>query len=94
MKDQKRPLRWGRKPDDGENCKFLATLDPDVIKALKLAAIEDDTSASDVLENAAKEWLEKPKKSTDADVLDTGELVMLLRKGVSERIAELLRERA
>ena len=62
MTDQKRPKRRGRKPAEGDKRKFLATLDPEVIKNLKLAAIENDTSASECLEEAAKEWLKRRAK--------------------------------
>jgi hypothetical protein len=51
----------GRKPAEGDKRQFLTTMDPDVIKSIKLAAIEDETSASVVLETAAKEWLERRK---------------------------------
>lgn len=60
MSDQEEPRKKrGRKPADGEKRKFLATLHPEVIKHLKLAAIQDDTSASECLEKAAEEWLER-----------------------------------
>jgi hypothetical protein len=36
-------------------------MNPDVIKSIRLAAIEEDTSASVILEMAAKEWLERRK---------------------------------
>jgi hypothetical protein len=36
-------------------------MDPDVIKAVKKAAIEDETSASEILEEAARAWLERRK---------------------------------
>jgi hypothetical protein len=49
----------GRKPAEGEKRQFLTTMDPQVIKAVKLAAIEGETSASAILESAAKEWLER-----------------------------------
>jgi hypothetical protein len=62
MADRKKSLRRGRKPAEGDKRKFLATLDPEVIKAMKLAAIEDETSASEILEEAAVEWLERRKK--------------------------------
>lgn len=61
MKEPKKPLRKGRKPPDGNKRQFLATMDPDVIKAVKLAAIEDETSASEILEAGAKMWLERRK---------------------------------
>jgi hypothetical protein len=34
-------------------------MDAELIKAIKLAAIEQDTSASVILETAAKEWLQR-----------------------------------
>jgi hypothetical protein len=71
MAEQKTPLRRGRKPAGGDKRKFLATLDPEVIKNLKLAAILDGKSASEILEKATTEWLErrksKAKKSSDAN---------------------------
>jgi hypothetical protein len=33
-------------------------MDPDVIRAIKAAAVGQDRTASEVLEEAAKEWLE------------------------------------
>jgi hypothetical protein len=67
MKEPKKPLPKGRKPAEGNKRQFLTTMDPEVIKAVKLAAIEKETSASVILETAAREWLErrgwKPKKT-------------------------------
>lgn len=40
---------------------FFATMSADVIKAMKQAALEDDTTASECFETAAKEWLERRK---------------------------------
>jgi hypothetical protein len=71
MKEPKRTSRKGRKPAEGASDKrqFLTTMDPAVIKAIKLAAIEADKSASEILETAAKEWIErrksKPKTATE-----------------------------
>jgi len=62
MAEQKKPLRKGRKPAEGDKRQFLATMDPELIKAIKLAAIEDETSASEVLEEAARHWLSRRKK--------------------------------
>lgn len=62
MADLKKPLRKGRKPAEGDKRQFLATLDPELIKAIKLAAIEDETSASEVLEEATRQWLSRRKK--------------------------------
>jgi hypothetical protein len=67
MTDQKRPpvkgrKKPGRKPAEGvDKRKFLATMEAEVIKALKLAAIQKNTSASEILEEAAEEWLERFK---------------------------------
>jgi hypothetical protein len=62
MKEPKKPLRKGRKPAEGDKRQFLATMNPEVIKAVKLAAIQDETSASEILEVAAAQWLAKRKK--------------------------------
>ncbi len=59
MKRQETPKLKGRKPAAGGKRQFLTTMDPDVIKSIKLAAIETDTTASAILELAAKEWLER-----------------------------------
>jgi hypothetical protein len=53
--------RRGRKPPEGVKHIFLATLDPDVIRDLKLEAIKDGTSASACLEKAARQWLDRRK---------------------------------
>ncbi|ABE62783.1 hypothetical protein Nham_1983 [Nitrobacter hamburgensis X14] len=36
---------------------FFATMSADVIKSLKRAALEDDITASEILEEATKDWL-------------------------------------
>jgi hypothetical protein len=59
MKKPTKPKPKGRKPAEGDKRQFLTTMDPDVIKSIKLAAIEEETSASVILETAAKEWLER-----------------------------------
>jgi hypothetical protein len=54
--------RKGRKPaGGGEKRQFLATMNPEVIKAIKTAAILQETSASEILEDAARAWLEQRK---------------------------------
>lgn len=40
---------------------FFATMSYDVIKAVKQVALEDDTTASEILEEAARDWLERRK---------------------------------
>jgi hypothetical protein len=64
--DQERPLRKGRKPGrkplEGVDLrKFLATLEAETIKGLKHAAIQEGKSASEILEEAAVQWLERWK---------------------------------
>ncbi|QAU48840.1 hypothetical protein [Bradyrhizobium guangzhouense] len=59
MAEKKADAKRGRKPPDGEKKQFLSSMDPDVIRAIKVAAAELDRTASQVLETAAKEWLER-----------------------------------
>jgi Ribbon-helix-helix protein, copG family len=69
MSEEKKPTRKGRKPAEGDKRQILLTIDPEVIKRIKLAAIEDDSSASAAMEEAAREWLErrasKAKKASE-----------------------------
>jgi hypothetical protein len=59
--------RKGRKPaGGGSKRQFLATMEPELIKAIKTAAIQDEISASEILEEAARGWLEQ-RKSQNAD---------------------------
>lgn len=55
----KKPATRGRKPPEGEKRQFLTSLDPDVIRRIKAAAALRDTTASLVMEEAAKEWLDR-----------------------------------
>jgi hypothetical protein len=64
MKKPTKSKAKGRKPPEGDKRQFLTTMDPEVIKSIKLAAIEDDTTASLILEKAATEFLERRKKKT------------------------------
>jgi hypothetical protein len=59
MADKKPASKRGRKPPDGEKKQFLTSMDPDVIRRIKAAAALRDKTASFVLEEAAKEWLER-----------------------------------
>src|ERR1700694_5506131 len=52
-------VHTGRKPPPGDIRQFLTTMDPDVIRAIKQAALDVDRTASDVMEEAAKQWLER-----------------------------------
>jgi hypothetical protein len=51
-----------RKKSSADKRNFFATMSADVIKLVKQAALEDDTNASEILEKAAKEWLDRRKK--------------------------------
>jgi hypothetical protein len=59
MAEKKRAVKPGRRPPDGEKKQFLTSMDPDVIRRIKAAAALRDQTASFVLEEAAKEWLER-----------------------------------
>jgi hypothetical protein len=64
MAEKKKPLPKGRRPAPGPGKRyFLATMGDDLIKRLKQAAIADDKSASQCLEEAAAEWLERRGKA-------------------------------
>lgn len=58
MADRK-PATRGRKPPAGEKRQFLTSMDPDIIRRIKAAAALRDTTASLVLEEAAREWLDR-----------------------------------
>jgi hypothetical protein len=47
------------KPTTGGKGNFFASMSGEVIKSLKLTAVEDDTTASKILEQAARDWLER-----------------------------------
>jgi hypothetical protein len=59
MVEKKAPKR-GRRPV-GDRRQFLTMMSPSVIKAVKQAGLEDDRPAWDVMEEAAKQWLERRK---------------------------------
>jgi hypothetical protein len=59
MAEKKSAAKRGRKPPDGTKKQFLSSMDPEVIRGIKVAAASLDTTASQVLETAAKEWLER-----------------------------------
>ena len=58
MADKKAATR-GRKPPEGEKKQFLTSMDPDIIRRIKAAAALRDTTASLVMEEAAREWLDR-----------------------------------
>ena len=53
--DKKTAAKPGRKPPDGDKKQFLTSMDPDVIRWIKAAAALRNQTASQVLEEAAKE---------------------------------------
>ena len=59
MADNKEAGKPGRKPTAGDKKQFLSTMDPLVIRDIKVAAAELENTASQILEIAAKEWLER-----------------------------------
>jgi hypothetical protein len=59
----KKTERTPRKQAVGDRRQFLTTMSADVIKAVKQAAIEDDVNAWEIMEEAAREWLERRRKS-------------------------------
>ena len=65
MTEPKTPRLKGRKPPEGGKRQFLVTMGAATIKAIKTAAIEDDTTASELMEEAAKEWLARRKSKKD-----------------------------
>jgi hypothetical protein len=67
MTEPKKTRLKGRKPPEGAKRQFLTTMDPEVIKAIKTAAIELDTTASELMEEAAVQWLERRKSKAKKD---------------------------
>ncbi len=61
MVEKKKVPKRGRKSPVGDRRQFLTMMSPDVIRAVKQAAIEDDRAAWDIMEEAAKQWLERRK---------------------------------
>jgi hypothetical protein len=61
-KKKKAPKR-GRRSPVGDRRQFLTMMSPDLIKSIKLAAIEDDRAAWDIMEEAARQWLERRRSA-------------------------------
>jgi hypothetical protein len=55
--------RKRRHAPPGDRRQFLATLDAGIIRAVKLAALDDERSASAILEEAVREWLVRRKSA-------------------------------
>jgi hypothetical protein len=60
---EKKATLKGRKPAEGDKRQFLLSIEAEVIKEIKVTALQDDTTASAIMEEAAKQWLERRKKS-------------------------------
>ncbi|OKO91795.1 hypothetical protein AC629_01865 [Bradyrhizobium sp. NAS80.1] len=60
MSDGRKTPKESRSITEGKR-NFFASMSGEVIKSLKLAAVEDDTTASEILEQAARDWLERRK---------------------------------
>ena len=56
MPDGRKSAKQSKAPT-GEKRNFFATMSGEVIKSIKQAALEDDTTASEILEEAARAWL-------------------------------------
>jgi hypothetical protein len=56
---EKAAPKRGRRTARGDRRQFLTMMSPDVIKAVKQAAIADDRAAWDIMEEAAKQWLDR-----------------------------------
>jgi len=56
---KKAAAKPGRKPPTGAKKQFLTSMDPEIIRRIKAAAALRDRTASLVLEDAAREWLDR-----------------------------------
>jgi hypothetical protein len=59
MMADRKPATRGRKPPEGEKKQLLTSMDPDVIRRIKAAAALRDRTASSLLEEISKEWLDR-----------------------------------
>jgi hypothetical protein len=63
---EKKPKRGPRSPR-GDRRQFLTMMSPQVIKAVKQAALQESRAAWDIMEEAAKQWLERRRKGRRDD---------------------------
>ena len=61
MAGKKRVLKRGKRTPLGDRRQFLTMMSPDIIRSIKQAALEDDRAAWDIMEEAARQWLERRK---------------------------------
>ncbi len=57
----KKSVKRARKHPVGDRIQFLTTMSAHVIKDVKQAALDDGTNAWEIMEEAAKQWLERRK---------------------------------
>jgi hypothetical protein len=57
----KKSAKAPHKQPVGDRRQFLTTMSADVIKAVKLAALEDGMNAWEIMEEAAEQWLTRRK---------------------------------
>jgi hypothetical protein len=58
MADRKQATR-GRKPPERPKRQFLTSMDPEVVRRIKAAAALRDKTASLLLEEISREWLDR-----------------------------------
>ncbi|MET4278540.1 MULTISPECIES: hypothetical protein [unclassified Bradyrhizobium] len=59
MAEKKRAGRPGRKPPPGVRKQLLTSMDVEIIRRIKSAAALRDTTASLLMEEISREWLER-----------------------------------
>lgn len=61
MPAKKPPASGARKLPVGDRRQFLTTMSADVIRAVKQAALDDNRNAWEIMEEAARQWLDRRK---------------------------------
>lgn len=64
-KPKKRPAKTRARAPEGKR-QVLIIMDQDVIKSVKVAAVEDDIKMSHAVEKAVRDWLSKRKRERAA----------------------------
>lgn len=67
----KKAVKRARKHPVGDRIQFLTTMSADVIRDVKLAALEDGANAWEIMEEAAMEWLERRRAKAKATKIKT-----------------------
>ncbi|RXH24104.1 hypothetical protein XH99_28870 [Bradyrhizobium nanningense] len=60
---EKKAVKRGKRTPIGDRVQFLMMMHPDVIADIKQVAIDDHRAAWDIMEQAAKEFLRRRKRS-------------------------------